>query len=962
MQFTSILILTLVSLTSTLLSEQLATKAPAGAPLFKLLAAEESGVKFINPIDEEHPLDFMYASGFASGSVTVADFNGDSKPDLFFSGCSVPNALYLQDGESGKLHFSQVTCGVESPKNWAAGAAAIDIDQDGDLDLYVANYDRPNELFINLGAIDGKLAFDEQAEEYGLNFSGAALVPSFADYDKDGDLDLFLLTNQLILEKTISELPTEFVNGKEVILKEWDRYLEIIQWPNKNATVEPCGNIDLLYKNNGKDKEGIVTFTDVTAEAGISGRTFGLSTLWFDYNNDGYPDIYIANDYDRPDVLWHNNGDGTFKSIHKEVFPYTSWASMGLAQADVDNNGFIDIVLPDMGGSTHFKSKTTMGVLTYERRHVMVNVLPHQAMRNSLLLNSGESKFTEAAYMAGIAKTDWTWSTKAGDFDNDGKIDLFFTNGISRNLSDSDNPVSRADYGKISVWDHYEKFPPAKESNRAFRNLGNLAFDSAEKNWGLDYYGMTYGAAMADLDLDGDLDLVTCNLTENVQILQNQQTENHGLVLQLKGGESNPHGVGAQITVESKSLGLQVRLLQPSAGFMSFDSHLIHFGMGKDKQATKVTVLWPDGKEQVVTGLKAGSLQTIVKGANAQVTKPSGEKSLFVASDKGPTFKHVENSFEDYDDFTRQPLLPIRLSRSGPGMAWCDVDQDGDEDVFFAGARYQAGELQINEGNGIFKTIKGPWSKDKDSEDSGVVWLDADQDGDLDLFVASGTPETYSGSGDLKDRLYINQGGLKFKKAKSSVIPSFRKASHTVSTVDYDRDGDLDLFIGSRSSLGRYPMAPESRILRNDGTKDGPKFVDSTSDVCSSLRRPGMITSSVWSDLDNNGWQDLVLAVDYGSIRVFYNNEGVLTEASEKSGLDGKLGWWNSVTTADLDGDGRMDIIAGNDGINTKYGKLKKGKTVHIHYGDMDNTGVAHIIESKKSPKESEILPVRGRG
>ena len=931
-------------------------------PLFKRLDSTACGIHFRHPIQPEHPNSHLYISGYAAGSVTAADFNGDNKLDLFFSGGPVSNALYLQDTSSDHLHFSHVVCGVESPDNWAAGAAAIDIDQDGDLDLYVTNYDRPNQLFINEGMVNGKLSFRENAKEYGLDYAGAALMPCFADFDLDGDLDLFLLTNQYIIDKAPTNIPSYGTGRNVKVNKKWERYFEVVYDKHNNSTLVPTGVADLLFRNEGSNPQGQILYKNITQESGIHGITFGLSALWFDYNHDGYPDIYVANDFEKPDKLWHNNGDGTFKEMHQYVMPYCSWASMGLAQADLDGNGLIDIVIPDMGGSTHYKSKISMGFLTEERRHTMVNVRPHQTMRNTLLLNSGKNKFCEAAYMSGIAKTDWTWSAKAGDFDNDGKVDLFFTNGVARHFAHSDHALTQSLPAGTSLWDHYKKFPETKDTNRAFRNLGELAFEDTSKSWNLDHMGMTYGAAMIDLDCDGDLDLVTCNLNEEVHILENQQTSHHGLIIQLQGDKGNPHGIGATVTVESDILGRQVRLLQPSAGFMSYDAHQIHFGLNKDKVANRVTIQWPDRTVQTLTNLKADTLITIKK-ENAKKTSPQQPQlTLFKESNHGPQFTHKENSFEEYDDFRRQPLLPIRLSRNGPGMAWADIDNDGDEDVFLGGARYQSGELHINQGNGTFKAMNGPWEKDKDCEDAGMVWLDADKDGDLDLFVASGTPEAFSGSSSLKDRLYINLGNARFTKAGPNVIPSALKSSHTVSAADYDKDGDLDLFIGSRSELGRYPIPPESRLLRNDGTPNNPQFTNVTSEVCPDLRRAGMITSSTWSDLDNNGWQDLILALDYGPIRIFLNHQGKLTEMTQQGGLSNHLGWWNSVATADLNGDGRMDIIAGNDGINTKYETLSQKKTIHIHYGDMDDSGKPHIVESKQSSQAKSPLPVRGKG
>ncbi|MGC6466507.1 MAG: VCBS repeat-containing protein [Akkermansiaceae bacterium] len=931
--------------------------AAEDTPLFASLPAEITGVDFINPIEDSHPLDHLYASGFAAGSVTVADFNGDQKPDLFFTGGAVPNALYLQN-PGKKLSFQKVSCGVESPQNWGAGAAAIDIDLDGDLDLYVCNYDRPNELFLNQGVdSDGKLNFIEDASSFGLDLSSASLMPNFADFDLDGDLDLFLLTSQFILENGRPHYVPARMSGDMIIVdKKWDRYFEGTIHHDGSRKLDLCGAPDRLFRNDGKKG-----FIDITSESGITGRTFGLSSAWLDVDHDDYPDIYVASDFETPDKIWRNNGDGTFRDIAAEALPYCSWSSMGLDLADFDGNGLLDILVADMGGSTHYKSKIGMGVLSDHRRHLLTYGTPHQTMRNCLLLDTGTGRFREAAYLAGLAKTDWTWSCKAGDFDNDGRVDVFFTNGVARNFAYSDLTYGIEESMGTSEWDHYKHLPPERETNRAFRNEGDLKFKNVSKNWGLDHLGMSFGAAKADLDLDGDLDLITCNLAEPVAILENRQSENHGLILKLIGSEKNPQAIGARVQVTSEKGHVQIRQIHPSAGYLSFDSTHLHFGLGQKKSASQITVTWPDGTEQEFGPLEAGKLHPLEKGesskANSNPTTP-----LFTQIDAGPKFTHKENSFDDFDDFLRQPLLPIRLSRTGPGMAWADFDEDGDNDVYFGGARGQAGELHLNQGEGIFKKLEGPWSEDDRAEDTGVLWFDADLDGDLDLFVASGGAESFNGSETYQDRLYLNQGDGKFLRSDYDSLPAHERASSTVSAADFDRDGDLDLFIGTRLDPGRYPRTPKSRLLRNDSMKGQARFTEITNSVSETLKQPGLVTSSCWSDLDGNGWPDLILGIDYGPVRVFLNHKGELSDSTKECGLQSRSGWWNSVTTADLDSDGRLDLITGNTGLNTKYGTLSPKNTVEIYYGDMDGSGVPRIVEAKYSKERPEPLPVRGKG
>ncbi len=935
------------------------------ASLFRTLPPSESGIDFVSPIDESHPRRALYASGYACGGVAVGDFDGDGRPDLFFTGGPVPNALYLQDRGGGPLRFSrQVGCGAESPETWAAGAAVVDIEGDGDLDIYVANYDAPNQLFVNRGAgPDGGVRFADAAAAFGLDFSGASYMPAFNDYDLDGDLDLFLLTNRFTLEAGWPDrVPGRLSGGEIVVEEEWERYFEGRRMADGKHKLDEAGMPDLLFRNEGPDASGQVRFADVTRQAGIAGRTFGLSSVWFDYNHDGLPDIYVASDYAVPDQLWRNNGDGTFTDVHTEVMPYCSWSSMGSALADMDGNGLVDLMVADMGGSTHFKAKLNAGILTDERRHFFTEVWPRQTMRNVLLLDSGQGKFCEAAEMAGLANTDWTWNLKSGDFDNDGRVDLFVTNGLARNFGHSDVPFSRADRVGVSDWDHYRHLPPERDTNRAFRNLGDLEFDEVGKVWGLDHLGMTFGAATADLDLDGDLDLVTCSLDEPVQVLVNQGEDNHGLLLQLHGDAGNRRGIGAKVTVESGSTGRQVRLVQPATGLLAFDCTRIHFGLGADAAADRVIVDWPDGTRQVAGPLPAGTLHRIEKaGAAREPAPPEPDEPLFAASRRGPQFNHRENGLDDYDDFAIQPLLPWRMSRLGPALAWGDADGDGDDDLFTGGARYQAGALHLNRGDGTFEVVDGPWQDDAGVEDMGVLWVDADRDRDLDLIVASGTAESFEGGSAQRDRLYINRGNAVFVRAGEGALPPLKVSSGPVAAADFDRDGDLDVFIGGRCTPGRYPLVPRSRLLRNDGTPGAPAFVDVTAATCPGLARPGMVTGATWADLDNDGWPDLALSIDYGPIKVFRNEAGEMRDVSGGAGTSVRSGWWHSVTAADVNGDGLIDLVCGNIGLNTKYGKLDSGKTVSIYYGEMDDSGVPRIVESKRKKSKYE-LPVRGKG
>ena len=859
----------------------------SSSTMFRRLNSADTGIDFTNRADPNHPMSRLYHSGFVTGGVAIGDLNGDQRPDLFFASGPDTNRLYFQTGE---LTFQDVTerAGVGGGSAWGAGVSLIDIDNDGDLDIYVCNYATGNQLFINQG--DGR--FDEQAERFGLAVEDAALVPAFCDYDCDGDLDLYLVTLRYYREGgRPTESPVGLDKSGPYILPKYEKYYALKPKGMRNGRakfdLDSYGRKDRLFRNTGSG-----LFVEVTDQAGIAGLGFGLSATWWDYNQDGWPDLYVCNDFDDPDVLYHNNGDGTFRNVLKDVLPHTPWFSMGSDAADLNNDGRLDLFVVDMSATSHFKQKTTMGAMNAAKLREVAGP-PPQYMRNSLFLNTGTGHFQEAAFMAGLANSDWSWAAKLADFDNDGWVDVFIGNGIVRSFNDSDIPFDNSMLIGRTIWDLFKDTPPRREQNLAFRNRGELDFEDVSQPWGLDHVGISYGAAYGDLDQDGDLDLVVVNLDEPISVYQNQ-TQQKSLRLRLVGTESNRAGIGAEVRLETDH-GIQVRQLQPMTGFLSCNEPTVHFGVGDLSLIKKVTIRWPSGVVQTLQDLAPGSYRVredrdLQDKASLAVAAPAWQtpssQPWFQRDSAMQEFVHVDPEF---DDFAQQPLLPNRLSQFGPGMAWADVDGDGDDDAFLGGGTGQAGRVLINDGVGDFRvSIQPALSQDATCEDMGALWLDVDQDDDLDLYVASGGVESIDQPQWFVDRLYLNDGQGNLARAAAETIPHRTESSGVVTASDFDRDGDLDLFVGGRFVPGQYPSPPKSCLLRNQaGT-----FEDVTPDK---LQAAGMVTSAVWSDVDADGWIDLLVTYEWGPIRLFRNVDGKLVDQTDEAGLGSLLGWWNGI-------------------------------------------------------------------
>lgn len=909
---------------------------------FTRISEAQSGLGVSYPIDLASPHKHLYVSGFACGGVAAGDLDGNGLPDLFFAGAGGKNRIFLN---RGNFRFEEpigdaVIAGAE---RWGSAVALVDLDNDGDLDAYVTNYDAPNQLFLN----DGKAKFTESAAAFGLDLVDASLAAAFCDYDRDGDLDVYLLNNRFYS-------PSGFPDPEPKTLSaEQQKYFRFERTDSGQQVLNIVPRRDRLLRNDGGSRPDgqLGKFTDVSAAAGISAApAHGLAATWWDYDKDGFPDLYISNDFDDPDALYHNNQDGSFTDVTSAVLPHTAWFSMGADSADINNDGWPDLFAADMSGTTHFKDKTTMGAMGSRLWVTMTE--PRQYMRNALYLGTGSGRMMEAAYLAGLADSDWTWAVKFADFDGDGRDDLFLTNGMTRNFNNSDTPFSKELFVGQSEWQPYEKTPPRTEQNLAFRNAGDLQFDEVSKAWGLDHVGISFAAASADFDGDGDPDLAVVNMDEPVALYRNDIGGGGRVSIQLVGKESNRFGVGAQIEATAGGI-RQQRWIRPLSGFKSGDEAVAHFGIGDAKAIDRLVIEWPSGIRQEVENLAAGKRYTITESGKVPPKVPA-KLALFRES---PALARAVHREQTFDDFQFQPLLPNQLSRLGPGCAWGDVDGDGDDDFYLGGTCGFMGQLHINQGDGTFKETK-LWtlaSEDRGCEDMASLFFDADGDGDLDLFIASGGVEAPPGHPIYTDRLFLNDGKGYFTKSPGA-IPGEPVSSSAACAADYDRDGDIDLFVGGRVVPGQYPTAPGNRLLRNDGKG---QFSDDIGPAAPTLSRSGMVTGALWSDVNGDGWLDLLVTHEWGPVRLFINLKGAkLMEATSGTGLSELSGWWNGITGGDFDNDGDIDYAVTNFGLNTKY-HASPEKPALLYYGDLDGSGKKHLIEAEF--EGSVCYPVRGK-
>ncbi|MBD28918.1 MAG: hypothetical protein CMO38_06705 [Verrucomicrobiaceae bacterium] len=918
--------------------------------LFTDLGVERTGVSFVNVVDDEHPLSRLYILGYACGGIAVGDLDGDGWDDIYCTGGPRDSVLYRQ---VGNLEFEDVTSsvGVAASGKWSCSAQFVDVDDDGDLDIHVCNYGEPNLLYVN----DGKGNFTESGESAGMAVNDASLSAHFADYDNDGDLDYYLLTNRLIRPgglPTAKEATYTDTQGKPALRPEFKPFYKIYdkgEGQKPRYSINTIGRPDKLFENDGKGN-----FRDVTKEAGIEDIAYGLSAVWFDYDRDGFIDIYVANDFQDPDYFYRNNGDGTFTNVIKSAVPHTTWFSMGSDIGDLNNDGLLDFFVLDMAATTHYKAKVAMGDMT-AFKDFMDESDPKQMMRNALFINSGTPRFMESAWLSGLAASGWSWAAKLSDFDEDGLTDVFVTNGMSANIRNPDVPYKQSMLFGKEEWQLWKDSGLQKDNNQAFKNKGKLKFEDVAEDWGLDHLGASYSATTGDLDRDGDLDLIVASLDEPVKIYRNDSTSER-LTISLRGNESNRYGIGAMVKVKTDN-GQQIRMMNPMTGYASSNAHIVHFGLGALNSVKNLEVHWPNGIKHSFNDLKSGNHYVISQSKSDETNETEVISQKFFSEVKEVSAaKHSETFF---DDFALQPLLPNKLSHHGPGVAVGDINLDGKNEFVVSSARGQPMTINQIEGQSINSKEIPSADIHSISEDMSPLIFDADKDGDMDLFVVSGGVEAEQDSTALRDRLYLNDGSGNYNLAPTESLPPFQVSGSAAAAADFDRDGDLDLFVGGRLRRGEYPTSPKSTLLRNDTAEDKiVKFSDVTQDVSAALGNCGMVTSALWSDADGDGWIDLILSIEWGPVKIFLNKKGKLVESTRQSGLSTYKGWWNGLAARDLDGDGDMDYVATNFGLNTKYHPSKK-KPAQIYYGKFGDAKKPSIVEAKVS--EDCILPVRGK-